>query len=80
MNELEQKVECYKCDVETALLELRQAELELSHGGRFLEEAKEKYGKLKIAVEGFKIKVRREQSFLKKAESDAAKGFVEDKV
>lgn len=77
MNELERKVEACKCDVETARLELQKAELELTNGERFLMEAREKYGNLKIAVELSKIKLRREQSWLSAAESECTKGFSE---
>jgi hypothetical protein len=76
MTELERQVVAEECNVAEALLELQQAELELSHGGRHLEEAKEKYGKLKIAVEIKKLQVRRCEAYLQRVKTDAEKGFV----
>lgn len=78
MTELQARLEDAKCGIDLSKLELQEAELKLAHGERFLAEAKEKYGSLKIAVETAKIKLRQSQNWAAKVETDANKGFVED--
>lgn len=78
MDVLQQRVESQRCDVLKAELKLQEAELELTHGDRFMSEAKEKYGKLKIAVELAKVTVHAERAYLSRVEEEAANGFTND--